>query len=273
MSEEAIQDTGSQEAVAAEPVAAEAVEVPFVETLAEHLRVPSTAKFKDANSMAQSYINLESMVGADKVAIPGKNATSDQWREVYTRLGAPEEAGGYQFEGDVPLDEAYIDTFREHAFNAGLNPSQANEMMGFIRSAVGSMNEAAEQGAEEARYNAEQELRQEFGQAFDQQLGLAQMAATHMLGGTEMFDEIRLENGMMLGDDPRIIRAFAEIATQIGEDNIVGDTAELIMTPEQAKAEADKMRMEEPYTKADHPQHQYYVEEVNRLYNLAFPDP
>jgi hypothetical protein len=98
MSEEAIQDTGSQEAVVAE-----AAPVSFLESLPEELRnEPSLRTFTDPGSLAKSYVNAQRMIGADKVAIPSKSATSDEWREVYTRLGAPTDVGGYQFEGDSP---------------------------------------------------------------------------------------------------------------------------------------------------------------------------
>ena len=71
-------------------------------------------------------------------------------------------------------------------------------MMEFVKSAVTSMNDNFTQGAEEAQYAAEQELRQEFGQAFEQRLEVAQLAANQLLGGTEIFDEIKLADGRIL---------------------------------------------------------------------------
>ena len=266
MSEEAIQDTGSQEAVAAE-----AAPVSFLETLNEEYRdVPSMQKFTDVNGMAKSYINLEQMVGADKIAIPGKSATPDEWREVYNRLGSPTDPKDYSVE--VPegiLQEGENEAFRNALYEAGLNNSQAQKMSDFMSGIVDSAQQRFEQSADEARYNSEQELRQEYGQAFDQKLELARGAATTLLGGTEMFDEIQLADGRMLGDEPRIIKMFAELAAQIGEDNIVGETNELIMTPDEAKNEALKLMAEKPYQEKSHPQHDFYVQEVNRLFNLG----
>jgi hypothetical protein len=122
------------------------------------------------------------------------------------------------------------------------------------------------QGAEEARYAGEQELRQEFGQAFEQRLELAQMAAKNLLGGTEMFDNIQLSDGRMLGDHPDIIRMFSNLASQIGEDNLAGETTELIMTPEEASRQiAEMTRRDGPYFDRMHPEHETYVAEVLRL--------
>jgi hypothetical protein len=261
MSEE-VMDTGGAEA----PVA-EAAPVSFLESLPEELRnEPSLRTFTDPGALAKSYVNAQRMIGADKIALPGKSATPDEWREVYTRLGAPTDASGYEFEGDSPLQDAYMNSFREHALKAGLNSSQANEMMNFVRSTVDGMNEGMSQSADEARYAAEQELRQEFGQAFEQRLELAQMAAQNLLGGTEMFDNIQLSDGRMLGDHPDIIRMFSNLASQIGEDNLAGETTELIMTPEEASRQiAEMTRRDGPYFDRMHPEHETYVAEVLRL--------
>ena len=264
MSEE-VMDTGGAEAAA--PEAAEAAPVNFLESLDEQYRnEPMFRHITSVNDMAKGYMNAQRMVGADKIALPSKSATPDEWREVYNKLGAPTEASGYEFDGDVPLDESYLTSFREHALNAGLNPSQANEMMNFVRGTVNTMNETASQGAEEARYAGEQELRQEFGQAFEQRVEMAQMAARNLLGGTEMFDDIQLSDGRMLGDHPDIIRMFSNLASAIGEDNLAGETTELVMTPEEASRQVAEMtRRDGPYWDRMHPEHDTYIQEVLRL--------
>ena len=128
------------------------------------------------------------------------------------------------------------------------------------------MNESMSQGAEQARFAAEQELRQEFGQAFEQRLELAQLAAQNLLGDTNVFDEIQLSDGRMLGDHPEIIRMFSSLASQIGEDNLAGETTELVMTPEEASRQiAEMTRRDGPYFDKMHPEHDTYVQEVLRL--------
>ena len=42
------------------------------------------------------------MIGADKVAIPGKYATDEDWSEVYNKLGRPETADLYNLEVNLP---------------------------------------------------------------------------------------------------------------------------------------------------------------------------
>ena len=99
MSEEAIQDTGSQEGAVAD-----AAPVSFLESLPEEIRnEPRLRTFTDPGTLAKSYVSAQRMIGADKVAIPGSSATADDWREVYTRLGAPTEASQYELGKNIPL--------------------------------------------------------------------------------------------------------------------------------------------------------------------------
>jgi len=109
-------------------------------------------------------------------------------------------------------------------------------------------------------------LRQEFGQAFEQRLEMAQLAAKNLLGSTDMFDNIQLSDGRMLGDHPDIIRMFSNLASQIGEDNLAGDTTELVMTPQEAQRQITEMtRRDGPYWDRMHPEHETYIQEVLRL--------
>ncbi len=92
------------------------------------------------------------------------------------------------------------------------------------------------------------------------------MAANTLLGGTEIFDEMTLSDGRMLGDHPEIVRMFASLADQIGEDSLEGQTTELIMTPEEASRQiAEMTRRDGPYFDRLHPEHENYVAEVLRL--------
>ncbi len=53
---------------------------------------PNIEKFTEIDALAKSYINATRMIGQDKVAVPNKNSTEDQWNEVYSKLGRPESA-------------------------------------------------------------------------------------------------------------------------------------------------------------------------------------
>ena len=262
MSEEAIQDTGSQEAVAAEMAP-----VSFHESLAEDLRnEPSLRKFTDANSLAKSYVNAQRMIGADKIALPGKHATPDEWRNVYTKLGAPESADGYDFTKIEGLNDTVANSLRQKAYEAGLTVNQANQLATHFADQENGFRDLRTQQAEEARQAGIEELQKEYGKAFDQRLELAQTAARTFLGGTELFDSIELADGRLLGDVPEIVKMFASLGEQIGEDKLVGEPTELVMTPEEAQRQINELTLPtSPYWDKNHPNKDKIVDEVLRL--------
>lgn len=279
MSEEATQDIGSQEV--AEPVAAvEAVETQtqqaaptsFLDSISEEYRNnPSIKSFTNVNDMAKTLIHAQRMIGADKIALPGKSATDDEWRAIYQKLGAPDDPQKYEFSAETKvLDESAIGEFRNAAFEAGLNNRQADTVAKFMDTTLQTAQAKFEQQAEELRYGGEQELRKEWGQAFDQRVELAYKAAVDTLGDANLLDEIKLADGRMLGDHPAIVRMFAKIAEQIGEDNLIGDTTEMVMTPNEASQRISEMtRRDSPYWDKMHPEHDKYVQEVLRLREYA----
>lgn len=262
MSEEAIQDSGSQEAVAEAPVS-------FLESLPEDLRnEPSLRTFTDPGALAKSYVNAQRMIGADKVARPGKSWTDDQYNEFYSAIGRPDSADAYEFDVSGVMSDEEATSFRQAIFEAGLQPRQVSRLEKFINELSNNAQTATQTRTEEAVFAAEQELRSEFGQAFEQRMGLAQSAARTLLGneGMEMFENVQLADGRMLGDHPDVVRMFANLAEQIGEDNLVGEPTELIMTPEEAKSRISEMtRRDGPYFDKMHPEHDAYIEEVLRL--------
>jgi len=264
MSEEATPDVGSQEAVAAE-----AAPVSFLESLPEDLRnEPSLRTFTDPGALAKSYVNAQRMIGADKVAKPGSSWTDDQYNDFYAAVGRPESADAYEIEAGKNLNQEEMAKFRQVAWEAGLQPRQLDRLMNFFDEASQEAQVTSEAMADKVVYEAEQELRQEFGQAFEQRMGLAQTAARTLLGekGMSMFDEVTLSDGRLLGDHPDVVRMFATLAEQIGEDNLLGEPTELVMTPEEASRQVAEMtRRDSPYFDKMHPEHDTYVAEVLRL--------
>ena len=268
MSEEAIQDTGSQGVA----TAATAAPVGFLDSLPEDLRMePSLRNFTDPAALAKSYVHAQRMIGADKIPLPGKSATDDDWANVWAKLGRPQSPSEYEikFENQA-LADSELESFRKSAFEAGLNNRQVERMAKFLEETVTGANASRSEMAEKAVYEAEQELRQEFGQAFDQRMTMAFNAAKQLLGDASLLDEVQLADGRMLGDHPQIVRMFAKLAEQIGEDQLLGETSELIMTPQEATQRiAEMTRRDSPYWDKLHPEHDTYVDEVLRLREYA----
>jgi hypothetical protein len=268
MSEETTQDTGSQDVA----TAVSAAPVGFLDSLPEDLRMePSLRNFTDPASLAKSYVHAQRMIGADKIPLPGKTATDEDWANVWSKLGRPQAPSEYQLQFENPLlAGSDLESFKQSAFEAGLNNRQVERMAKFLESTVSGAETSRSEMTEKAVYEAEQELRQEFGQAFEQRMALAYNAAKQLLGDADMLDEVQLADGRMLGDHPQVVRMFAKLAEQIGEDKLLGETSELIMTPQEANMRiAEMTRRDSPYWDKLHPEHDTYVDEVLRLRDYA----
>tara|TARA_R100000654_G_scaffold27724_4_gene52038 strand:+ start:929 stop:1747 length:819 start_codon:yes stop_codon:yes gene_type:complete len=271
MSEEATQETGSQE-VAPEAVT-QTAPANFLESLPEDLRDnPSLRNFTDAGSLAKSYVHARSMIGADSIGKPQQSWTPDQYAQFYAETGRPQSASEYAIDFGVEVADGDLEAFRQAAFDAGLAPGQAQTIAQYLSNQAQGAYEYNEQSAAQAVDGAIQELKSEYGQAYEQKTQMAYNAATTLLGkeGLAIFEEVQLEDGRRLGDHPDIVRMFVNLAEKIGEDSLLGEPTELIKTPDQAKQELKElMRPGTPYTDSRHPEHDAYVQKAQELFELA----
>jgi hypothetical protein len=249
-------------------VAEAAPAVSFLDSLPEDLRgEPSLRNFNDVGALAKSYTHAQRMIGGDKIGKPQQSWTDDQWTEHHIHSGRPETSEGYEFRLEGQLADSTLEGFRDSAFKAGLSGKQAQSVAEFMDASLGQMATDRADQADTLRHEGEQELRQQYGKAFDQRMEMAMGAARQMLGDkVDILEEVELSDGRLLGDHPEIIRMFSAFAEQIGEDNLIGETAELVMTPDEARRQlAEVTRQDGPYWDRDHPERQAYVDEGVRL--------
>ena len=71
---------------------------------------PSLKPLQDINSLAKSYVHSQRMLGTDKVVVPGKYATPDEWRGFYHKVGLPEEVKDYEVtSSNTDVDQEFFD--------------------------------------------------------------------------------------------------------------------------------------------------------------------
>ncbi len=245
----------------------------FLDSLPEELRAePSLRNFSDTAGLAKSYVHAQRMIGADKIALPGTGSNEDDWRPIWQKLGAPDKPEGYEIQGDA-IAEEQLQSFKDQAYAAGLTGKQAQSMAEFMQSQSATSFEADEARTAAVAQEYESDLRQEFGLAYEQKIDRAQSAARAMGIDSRVFDDIRLDNGLPLGDHPFILKLFAGLADQLGEDTLEGSTTDLVMTPDEAGRKiAELTAPNTPYWDKSHPQHSIDVDEVLRLREHQFPD-
>ena len=235
---------------------------------------PNIEKFTEIDALAKSYINATRMIGQDKVAVPNKNSTEDQWNEVYSKLGRPESADKYALNIEsevVTMDEGAIKSFAEQSHKLGLNNKQAQGILEFYKNNMESSAKQATIDTETAQAQAETELRAEWGKEFDSNVSKASALAKANMN-PEILD-MKMQDGTRIGDHPEIIKGFAKIASMLSEDKLVSTESESVnsMKDLQSEIAAITNDTDGPYWNHKHPDHAKMVQQVYTLREMAQP--
>ena len=236
----------------------------------------SLETIKDVGALAKSYLHAQALVGADKIALPGKHSTKDDWDRVYASLGRPDEPSGYNLEvGEAPgVDEEMVKWYTSAVHEAGLSERQAQALISGYVDQTNSRSQHHNDVLQGQRNAAETELKKEWGNAYDQRLGYAKTVLGNF--GTDELADVQLADGSLLGDNPSIVRMLAKVgqflSEKTGEDMALGEKTSGILAPEQL---ARKLReitdLESPYWAKKHPEHDWYVAEAQRLREMLTP--
>ena len=235
---------------------------------------PNIEKFTEIDALAKSYINATRMIGQDKVAVPNKNSTEDQWNEVYSKLGRPETADKYALNIEseaVAMDENAIKSFAEQSHKLGLNNTQAQGILEFYKNNMESNMQRATVDTETAQAQAETELRAEWGKDFDSNVSKASALAKANMN-PEILD-LQMQDGTRIGDHPEIIKGFAKIAGMLSEDKLVSTESESVNSMKDIQSEISAITNDTtgPYWNNKHPDHAKMVQQVYTLREMAQP--
>ena len=235
---------------------------------------PNIEKFTEIDALAKSYINATRMIGQDKVAVPNKNSTEDQWNEVYSKLGRPESADKYALNIEseaVVMDEGAIKSFAEQSHKLGLNNTQAQGILEFYKNNMESSAQRATVDTETAQAQAETELRAEWGKEFDSNVSKASALAKANMN-PEILD-LQMQDGTRIGDHPEIIKGFAKIAGMLSEDKLVSTESESVNSIKDLQSEISAITNDTtgPYWNNKHPDHAKMVQQVYTLREMAQP--
>ena len=132
----------------------------------------SLQNFSNMDDFVKSYLHSQKLVGADKIAVPNKYATDEDWKEVYKKLGTPDNAESYKY--DLPkestIDQDALNNFSQEAVKLGLLPHQAQGIMKYYSDVINKGNDDQQAQMKVAQEESEKELRKEYGATFDRQI-------------------------------------------------------------------------------------------------------
>lgn len=243
-----------------------------------HKPMIEAKRWSDPAAVLTSYGELEKMVGRDKIAIPGKDASPEEYRKIYTALGMPSDPNGYEFQAPSDFehyDKNFVDGwYKNAAHKAGLTPAQAralhDEYVSQTRQAVSAIQEQTSKEDKEA----EQALRTKWGSDYDKNVGLAQAAVKEFgfnaLALTELEHVIQQVSG-----SPTLLEMFATIGEKMGTASLVTGAVSS-NSPQGALSEIEKLKGDKEFSAAylnrEHPGHDEAVRRMRSLNARAFPD-
>lgn len=224
----------------------------------------------DYENLGRSYINLEKLVGRDKVPVPTSDDDTDGWNRWFEAAGRPAKPDDYEFKRPDSLpdglayDEDLEKSFRSQAHELGLNKRQTTAL---YERYVKTQTDRAVQGhkmRQEATAKAEGDMRREFGANYDAKIQRAKQAlADH---ADPEYLQWLAETGA--GNDPRVIRAWIKVGERMGGDTKLKGAPQHAINPvDNKRAIADfRDRYKEALWNSEHPDHKLRVGEMTALY-------
>lgn len=233
---------------------------------------PSLKVVHDIPALAKSYINAQKLVGgADKIVIPSKHATEEDWQVVYHKLGLPKDSKDYVVKAseDSGIRPEFMQEFSQQAHKAGILPQSAQKLVDWFSTAN---KQAAIDMQKQQDLALERDitgLRSEWGDAFDKELNKANFALKHFADPQTI---AYLEDTGLTKSVP-LIKLFNKVAAALGEDKIASEAGSGggALTPSQAMEEYTRILkdMSHPYYNANHPNHRDAVQEASKLFEMA----
>lgn len=233
----------------------------------------SLSSITDIAGLAKSYVHAQKLIGADKIPVPNKHATEEDWNAVYEKLGRPKTADEYKLNvpENIKSDQTGIKNFSLTAHKLGLLPRQAEGILKYYSDLSALAMNDANSKALTGRKGAEENLKQEWGAAYNQKLEAAGKVFKEYIGPD--YQNLILQDGTKLGDNPAIAKAFAKLAESLGEDKLVSNTGPNYMTPNEIQKQLSEITaLGTAYHNKNHPNHDAAVQEAFSLREQLHPN-
>jgi hypothetical protein len=218
----------------------------------------------------KSYVNAQKMIGKDKVVLPGKNATDDDWNTFYNKVGRPDlEKYEVKLKEGQEVDETFLKKYKEISHKSGLLPKQAESLFHWYHEEVEGAQKAV---LEEHKQKADSEmfaLKKDWGVGFDKEIDLAKRALRQFASQEEI--ETLKESG--LTSNVKFVRLMNKIGKGLKEDSFSHESAgNFGVTKEEASNKISAMYADRtgPYMNKQHPGHKQALQEMLKLNEVLY---
>jgi hypothetical protein len=225
--------------------------------------------FNYANLM-KSHVHLQGLLGKDKISIPDENTTPEQMRELFTKLGLPEE-DKYKLENKLPegyeANQELYDGFKKAAYELNILPDQAQGIMDFFNDQVVKQYDAQSDQARHQYESDKKKLQDEWGGDYERNLKIADV-------GLEEFasdEEIKLLEQTGITNNPVFTKIFNKVGQALNKEGSFHDDVQkkFGMSKQEIQDEIHSMfKPGHPYMNKMHPGNKAAHEKMQKLQEL-----
>ncbi len=236
----------------------------WLEGLGDMGKDPSLQMFKDPASLAKSWVNAQKMIGADKVVIPGKEATEQDWQNFYSKIGRPESPDKYEVK-DAQGKDLMDAAFKTIAHKNGLTANQVKALVQWDAERMGGMQKQTETAQMAQLRDSVQAYTEKLGgeEKFKATVDKARIAVREL--APPELKEFLLKTGA--GSRPEIIDFFAKIHGMMGDDKIRDGTGVPFTEQDPAAIQREIEEVEKKmYSDLGSTNMQQWVEQRSKLY-------
>lgn len=233
--------------------------------------------FKDTESLAQSALNQEKLLGVPKerlLKLPERMDDAAAMREVYTKLGLPETPEGYNLsmpEGSSPeFAKAATEWFHAEGLSQGQGQRLAEKFGKFAAESL-AKHEAAELAESKAEFDA---LMAKWGGKADENTAIARAAAQEIFG----LDPDKMDAFERAAGSGRFMEAMHKVGVLLGEHSLLGGNQggnQFGKTQAAALQEINQLMTDREFGKklydAAHPEHASAKARWDALHLKAYP--
>ena len=236
--------TPSEPVTPADPTPAAAKK--WYDGLSDDLKTnPTLQKYKTQEDAHKAHLELSTLLGNDKIAIPKDEKDLVAIEQFNKKFGIPMTVDGYEITAPAPPVgmenmEFGLDGFKEVAHRRGLSTVQAQGLAEDYVAMLGSIKAESEKQYIEILEATKADLTKEWGLKFDEKIKLGQNVMNTFTDDKEEFDHINA----LIGHDPKAQRWLAKIGGALGEGTLgrmEGMRPGFTKTPGDAQAEYDEI--------------------------------
>lgn len=224
---------------------------------------PSMEAIKDIKNLAKSYVHGKRMIGADKIPVPGKHATDDDWANVFKKLGLP-DADKYDVKFPETYDQDFTKSLKEVLHKNGVLPKQAQQLVDFYNNYASEAIKKSEEYKTTEMTKKFDALKREWGDSFNKNTEIAKHTFQKFVDQETM--QYLTDAGFT--KDPVVFKVFAKIGEMLGEDKVVDPKGSGGFSPLDLQQKIDGLMSDPAYFNKMHPNHNRVVEEAQKYFQM-----